>query len=321
MSAEVETMAYAGELPWHGLGELVDPTLTPLEMCKAAKVDWKVEKFPLFVELPYPSSYDIQREKVKVDRSALVRLSDNSILDVVGTDWNIVQNIEAFEFFNDFIKSGGMKMNTAGSLKQGKIVWALAKINESFEASPGDKIDSYLLFTNYHMFGHAIDVRFTPIRVVCNNTLTFALSSKEDSMVKVNHRHKFNAEEVKEILGLASNKLEQYKKTANLLTSKQYNLTNVVKYFEDLFPVVSTKDETPTKMSRNFVKVLDILDTQPGKEFAKNSWWNAFNAVTYFTDHVSNNTTDRRLTSAWYGVNRNLKIKAMEKATEYAMAS
>lgn len=310
MAHEVETMAYAGEVPWHGLGTRVPNDLSPEQFLKKAELDWTVQKVPCFAE--------IDGEKKFVGKSALTRSSDNKILDVVSTDWNPVQNSEAFEFFDEYCRVGDMEMHTAGSLKGGQIVWVLAKIKESFDIFKGDKIDGYLLFSNPHKFGQSIDVRFTPIRVVCNNTLTLSLESKADNYVKVNHKKIFNADEVKETLGIATHKLAKYKEMAQFLGSKRYKQDMVKDYFKEVFPVMSSKDK---EMSRAAVRAMDILVNQPGAKFAEGSWWQPFNAVTYMTDHLVGRSADTRLTSAWYGANRGLKIKALEKAVEYAEAA
>jgi phage/plasmid-like protein (TIGR03299 family) len=213
MAHMVETMAYAGQVPWHGLGVPVENNLTPQEMLDAANLNWTVEKQDLVTSTGIPVE----------GKSGLVRTSDNSLLDIIGTDWNPVQNIEAFEFFQDFVSNGDMEMHTAGSLDNGKMVWALAKVNDGFELFNGDSVESYLLFSNPHQYGKAIDVRFTPIRVVCNNTLTLSLGSTSSNSVKVNHKNVFNGEMVKEMLGVAHEKLENYKEMAEFLGSKRYN--------------------------------------------------------------------------------------------------
>ena len=177
----VAQMAYAGETPWHGLGKQVSNNLTPIEMLDAAGLNWTVSKIPAFA--------DIAGEKVAIGHSALVRSLDNKMLDVVSNDWNPVQNLEAFEFFNEFVNAGDMEMHTAGSLKNGQIVWGLAKIKESFELFKGDTVESYLLFSNFHKYGFSTDVRFTPVRVVCNNTLTLSLNSQVERMVKIGRAH------------------------------------------------------------------------------------------------------------------------------------
>ena len=180
----VAQMAYAGDKPWHGLGAAVSNDLTPAQMQSKAGLDWQVYKTPLYA--------DVGGVRVNVSKQALVRNSDDKILDVIGDDWNPVQNSEAFEFFNEYVMAGDMDMECAGSLKGGKNVFALAKIKESFSILGDDQVDSYLLFSNPHEYGKAIDIRFTPIRVVCNNTLTFSLNSSSKNFVKLNHRTTFD---------------------------------------------------------------------------------------------------------------------------------
>lgn len=305
------SMAYAGGLPWHGLGVSVPTDLTPQQMLEAAQLDWTVEKIPAYAE--------VGGERVAVGKSALVRSRDNAILDVVSDDWNPMQNEAAFEFFNDFISAGDMEMHTAGSLKGGKLVWALAKVNDSFELFNGrDKVDSYLLFTNPHMYGQSIDVRMTPIRVVCNNTLSLSLNTMAKQMVKVSHRREFNADEVKETMGVSKEKMQTYKEMAEYLSTKRYNNENILEYFQRVFPVTSAKPESTKVTSKNAALAMETLYTQPGAELGEGSWWQAFNATTYLLDHVIGKNADNRLQSAWYGVGKGQKIKALDLALEMA---
>jgi phage/plasmid-like protein (TIGR03299 family) len=246
------------------------------------------------------------------------------VIDVITDDWNPVQNSDAFEFFNDFVAHGDMSMETAGSLKDGKIVWALAKVKESFDLFGGkDRVDAYLHFTNPHQYGQSIDVRFTPIRVVCNNTLTLSLNTKSKNMVKVSHRREFDPDQVKEALGVAKQKLAKYKEMAEFLSQKRYNNENVVDYFKRIFPVLTTKTDSKKVLSNSAERGLDIVkfDSQPGAEYGKGTFWELFNTVTYMTDHEIGRSVDARLTSAWYGANKNLKTKALELAVEMADAA
>jgi phage/plasmid-like protein (TIGR03299 family) len=303
------SMAWAGDLPWHGLGTKVSNDLTPDQMLKAANLDWKVNPIAAFA--------NIGGKQTDIGRSALVRDRDNRVLDVITNDWVPNQNSDAFEFFNDFVAAGEMEMHTAGSLRDGQIVWALAKIKDSFELFKGDQVDSYLLFTNPHKYGSSIDVRFTPIRVVCNNTLTLSLSQNSSQVVKVSHRNEFNGDAVKETLGIAKEKLQSYKEMAAYLGSKRYNDETVVDYFKRVFPVTGAKKE----ISKNAEIALNIIDQQPGAEYAEGTWWQAFNAVTFMTDHVIGRSNDNRLQSAWYGYNKGLKTRALESAVEFADAA
>lgn len=316
MAHMIETMAYAGETPWHGLGVQVPSDLSPAQMLEKAGLDWTVQKIPAFA--------NIDGAQTNVGWSALVRSSDSEMLSVVSNDWNPVQNHEAFEFFHEYCAAGDMEMHTAGSLRDGQIVWVLAKIKESFELFKGDTVESYLLFTNPHKFGQSIDVRFTPIRVVCNNTLTLSLSQNADRMVKKSHRTEFDAALVKEQLGIATDKLAKYKEMAAFLGSKRYTGESLKDYFNKIFPVLAyNKEKGPQRkdLSKSATRALEIIGTQPGAQYAEGSWWQAFNAVTYLTDHEIGRSADSRLQSAWFGANKNLKLKALETAVEFAEAA
>jgi len=307
MAHQVETMAYAGEVPWHGLGKQVLPDLSPEQMLYEAGLDWSVEKVPAFAE--------VNGEKVAVGKSALVRSSDSKVLDVVGDDWNPVQNAEAFGFFADFVSEGNMEMHTAGSLKGGQMVWALAKVkDESFELFGDDRVDSYLLFSNPHMYGKSIDVRFTPIRVVCNNTLTLSLGTSSNNSVKVSHRTQFDAEQVKETMGIASSKLNQYKEMSQFIASKRFTEDSKIEYLEKLFPVLG--EAKRKQRSKSATGVLDILDTQPGAEYGEGTFWQLFNGVTYYVDHEMGRNADNRMKSAWFGYGVKKKQDALALAVE-----
>jgi phage/plasmid-like protein (TIGR03299 family) len=306
-------MAYVGELPWHGLGTKVPADLTPDQFMTTAGLDWDVTK----EDMTTASGI------VVPGKQALVRSSDGKVLDVVGKGWNPVQNSEAFNFFDEYVRAGDMEMHTAGSLKGGEIVWALAKTKESFELFNGDVTDNYFLFTNPHKFGKSIDIRMTPIRVVCNNTLTLSLSKQSEQMVTVNHRTAFDPDAVKEQMGIAREKMEQYKTMAEFLGNKRYTADNVIQYFNEVFgaPAKEKVDNVVPFTSRNAKIAMENIQTQPGANFAEGTWWSAFNAVTYMTDHLQGRENDSRLQSAWYGRNRKVKLNALDKALEYAEAA
>jgi len=318
MAHMVETMAYAGELPWHGLGERVSNDLTPVQMMQKAGVDWEVHAVESFVEF--------NNKKMPTGQKSLIRSTDGRILTNIGENWNPVQNETAFEFFAEFVAAGDMEMHTAGSLRDGEYVWALAKVKESFDVFGDDQVDSYLLFSNPHKYGKSIDVRFTPIRVVCNNTLTFALDQKSKNGVRLSHRTEFNADMVKETLGLAHEKFAKYKDMAQFLGSRKINAESLIQYYNTVFPNTS-RTEMPKEvkayedLSRNAKLCFDVIDTQPGAEYAQGTWWQAFNSVTFVTDHVQGRNKDNRLHSQWFGQNAARKVVAAEKAVEFATAA
>lgn len=313
------SMAYVGDVPWHGLGKRVPSDVSPEQMLKAANLDWEVTKRPMFF-------YDDNNGPVLTSTNALVRSTDNKLLTVVNDTWKPVQNREAFEFFNDFVVAGDMEMHTAGSLKGGKMVWALAQLKDKFELFGGDLVEGFLLFSNPHEFGRSIDIRFTPTRVVCNNTMTMALSEKTKFAVKVNHRSTFNGDQVKDMLGIASDRMAHYKEQAEFLGKRKFKNETIVEYFNRVFPSLSKDQVTSDDLnkfpiSRQAEEAMQVLHTQPGAKFAEGSWWQAFNTVTYMADHTLGRSRDTRLTSSWYGQNRLKKEKALELAIEYAEAA
>ena len=315
MAHNVETMAYAGEVPWHGLGVPVSNDLTPNQMMKKAGLDWTVEQVDSYVT--------VGNKKIPTGMKALVRSSDNKVLTNIGQVWNPVQNEDAFNFFSEYVLKGDMEMHTAGSLKGGQLVWALAKVKESFDLFGGDTVESYLLFSNPHKYGFSIDVRFTPIRVVCNNTLSLSLEAKAERSVKVGHRTEFNADEVKKALGIASAKLSQYKEMAEFLGSKRYNIDNLIEYYNTVFPRTADKrvqnqELSVETLSKNAKAAFDAIELQPGAKYAEGSWWQAFNSVTYVTDHLQGRNPDNRLYSSWFGGNQIRKRDALKTALEFA---
>ena len=320
MPHEVETLAYAGETPWHGLGQAVADNLSPVEMQQAARLDWLVRKVPL--------TYNHDGSEHETGHYALVRTSDGKFLDTVKSrHWTPVQNYEAFEFFDDFVKAGRMTMEVAGSLSDGKRVFALAKVGHGFGLSRAaqDRTESYLLFTNPHLYGQCVDIRLTPVRVVCHNTLSLALGQRNSEYrVSFAHWRKFDPAVARSLLDVASVKLDAYRDKADFLSGKRYTGGALASYFREVFkPLVPPRNRpegTPV-LTTNAELALKVVETQPGYQFAPGTWWNAFNAVTYLTDHEIGRGPATRLGSAWYGAGKTRKIQALDLAMEFAKAS
>lgn len=321
-------MAYVGDVPWHGLGTQVNPDLTPREMLEVAGLDWRVEKHDTYYK---NEAGNFERAPGK---QALVRSSDGQYLDIVSDKWIPVQNEDAFEFFGEYVEKGGMEMHTAGSLKDGKMIWALAKVSESFSLFSGrDQIDSYLLLSNPHQFGRGVDIRFTPVRVVCNNTLSLSLEGKAALGISLNHCSKFDASRVKDALAEASQKLESYREMSEFLASKRYNEDELFTYFNRVFPKTTGKSNMSfeelmkslkmgdAEVSRNAKTAMEVIETQPGAEYGAGSWWSAYNTVTYMTNHMMGHNPDTRMQSVWYGTNKDRNINALATALEYAEAA
>ena len=342
MAHAVETMAYAGEVPWHGLGVKVEDNLTPDEMLVAAGLDWTVSKRHLFTHSE--PSVDNSKEVIPVnDYYVLVRDSDNKTFGPCGPKFVPSQNANAFKFFEKFTSVGDMSMDTAGALKGGEQVWGLAKINDGFTLPGDDRVLGYLLVSVSHKWGKANEIRFTPIRVVCNNTLTYALADKTRPSFKMPHLTALDADVFKsaeEALGIAGDRMKDFKESAEFLSSKNYTSQNVVSYISELFQpelleqqknmeqmsdikAIATRQSMVDEFKRVPAMVHQALEEQPGANLksSKGTWWGAANAVTFIVDHKWGHDRDAALHNAWFGGRASLKQKAISKALEYAKAA
>ena len=173
MPANVENMFYTGAEPWHGLGEKLEQAPTISEAITASGLDWEVGLKDLFT-----------RDGEEVPARAPERKSDHRILGDVGPRYVPLQNHEAFDWFQPFIDNGEASLHTGGSLSHGQKVWVLAQLNrDPSEIVPGDEVQKFILLSNSHDGKTAIRVGYTPIRVVCVNTLAFAHQHKESQLL------------------------------------------------------------------------------------------------------------------------------------------
>jgi phage/plasmid-like protein (TIGR03299 family) len=317
--SRIESMAYNGLPPWHGLGVRVPPDLTPKQMQKAAGLDWTVEKIPL--SYTYNSKKIIVPHEFALIRSSKDETKDGTYLSTVSKNWEPVQNSEIAEFFHEFVMAGNLEMHTAGSLKNGQIVWMLAKVKAGgFKMFGKDIVEPYFLVSSPHVYGKGISFQFTPIREICWNTLALSLTKAENTILTLDHRAKFDAEKVTEMLNLASLKMGKYRERAQFLGAHQFNEESVTSYFAEVFPF-STNNRLKKEMSRPAQNALASLETQPGAEYGKGTWWQAFNAITFNLDHIDGRNPDTRMQSSWYGKAKGQKLFALEKALKYAEAS
>jgi phage/plasmid-like protein (TIGR03299 family) len=339
MAHQVETMAYAGQVPWHGLGVQVDNTMSPEQMLEAAKLDWTVSKRPDYT-VDKPDVWNIidptgEASFIRCEGDYhLVRDSDNKVMGKCGDSYVPFQNSEVMHFFKKFTDAGKMTMETAGSLKEGKDIWGLAKLTDEFSLTGGDHIKGYLLLNNSHQVGKAMTIMFTPIRVVCNNTLTMALNDAHNRF-RVLHLQMFDEEIHKAAelaLGLSGNQMKLFKEQAEFLaskTAKSFDLDNwIAELFQPNLLIERAKADdldTLPPLHQEFSNTADLVyqavETSPGHDMssAKGTWWGALNAVTHVVDHQKRSQIEgNALHSAWFGSGAQTKRKALTKALEYA---
>ena len=334
MAAAVETMAYAGNVPWHGLGVKVEDTMTPEEMLEAAQLNWTVSKRPAYT-IDGPTWSEDAGLLNAEGHHFIVRDTDNTILSACGEDYVPFQNADTFKFFKKFVSAGNMKMETAGSLKDGQDIWGLAKLDSAFELPGGDKVEGYLLIDSPHVAGKALIIMFTPIRVVCANTMSLALST-EGKRFRVLHLQAFDEEimETAELaLGISGEKMKEFQTQAEFLSSKQTKPINVQNFIAELFQpqllIERAKEQVANdvplvdEFNRTAEQVHDAIALSPGADLksAKGTWWGALNGVTYVMDHTkreSERVAGGALHSGWLGPNAATKRRALDLAIDYA---
>ncbi len=276
MAANVESMFYVREVPWHGLGTRVNEAPASEDALRLAGLNWSVVQEPVYTE---------QKEQVEGWR-ANIRDSDRKVLGVVTDRYKVIQNRDAFAF-TDALLGEGVRYETAGSLLGGRKVWLLAHMPHEYIIS-GERISPYLLFSNTHDGSGAVRVALTPIRVVCNNTLNLALSTANRcwSMIHTgNIRGKL--EEARDTLFLAEQYMDSLGKEFERLRMKRLSDQAVKEYIEILLPL--EEDATPiqrknTGRLREDLK-LRYFEAPDLKELGKNAY-RFVNAVSDFATHA-----------------------------------
>lgn len=274
MSHEVESMFYVNEPVWHNLGVRVDQAPTSEEAIKIAGLDWEVIQLPIFVNNLRVKEY-----------VANVRSTDGKVLGIVGSRYKVVQNKEAFAF-TDALLGEGVRYETAGSLREGKRVWLLARLPET--KILGDDVEPYLVFTNGHDGFFSVRVAITPIRVVCMNTLNAALrEAKRSWATKHVGDIQGKLEEAERTLELANNYLVKLNKEAEELVRKKVSTKLLEKIVERLIPMPDDASERQKKnIEETRAEIITIHDKKDDLANIRNTAWGVFNAVSNFVTHM-----------------------------------
>lgn len=315
MAHNVDSMAYYGDPPWHGLGRELPECATAVQMIRAAGLEWQVEKCPL--EGPY---YNLSADPT---RFSLVRKARNEkeqdvLLGLVGKDYVSLQNTDAFKFFDPIVGSKAAIFHTAGSLGVGERVWVLAKLPGTIRVIGDDIVDKFLLLSNNHCGKESVTVKITPIRVVCQNTLNFALLDGNQS-VRVRHTgdlHK-RLSEVPEMLGIINNAYNEVEKLFREFTKIRFGVVRFDHYLDGVFPRTK-KQILENKRPERWNRVTALFE-ESNKEI-RGTLWAAYNAVTRDEDYrySTERGSDRRLSRVWFGSGADLKYRALRVAQEFA---
>lgn len=289
MSAEVETMFSVREVPWHGLGTIVQDAPNSREAIKLAGLDWTVESQPLFLD----NGIEVPNHK------ANVRSTDNKVLGIVTDRYQIVQNSEAFDF-TDALIGEDCRYETAGSLFGGKKIFLLAKMPE--RKILGDEFDPYICFTNSHDGMGAIRACMTPVRVVCNNTLNLALStSKRQWSTKHIGDLESKLGEARHTLQLANEYMDNLAVVADQLANTTVTDEQVAALLSELFPVEEDASDrrkaNAQEMQTRFMTCMFAPDIMKFKGTA----WQVVQAASDFATHIA----PKRMTSTYQENNFN----------------
>lgn len=276
MSANVETMFYVRENPWHGLGTKVNEAPGSREALIIAGLNWNVLQEPIYTET----------EEFIEGYKANVRDSDRKVLGVVTDRYKVIQNQEAFAF-TDALLGEGVRYETAGSLQGGKRVWLLAHMPHEYIIS-GERISPYLVFTNTHDGSGAIKAALTPIRVVCQNTLNLALSTAKRSWSMIHTGNiKGKLQEARNTLILAETYMDSLGREFEELRKKKLTDKQVMEYIEILLPLEDNATPQQTKNVRRLQENMKLryFEAPDLKDVGKNAY-RFINAVSDFATHA-----------------------------------
>ncbi|KXS31660.1 MAG: hypothetical protein AWT59_2219 [Candidatus Gallionella acididurans] len=309
MAHLVEKMAYVGATPWHGLGNLLAPK-QPLEVwLKQAGMEWNIESSPVH----YQGQDHLRQFN---DAKVLYRSDSGEALSVVSNRYQVVQPREVLEFYRDLVDVGGFQLETAGVLKGGRKLWALAKTGQETMLKGNDLVKGYLLLATACDGTLATTAQFTSVRVVCNNTLAIATSDSQGA-IKVPHSTKFDADIVKQQLGIGVSAWQRFIVDMRKLADRPVNPFEARRYLVELLgdPEMLFHDQPNSKALNRVFELFDGQGKGADLAAAKGTAWGLVNAVTQFIDHERRaRNADNRLNSAWFGAGAAIKQKAFEQA-------
>lgn len=322
-------IAFTGETPWHGFGQELTPG-APLETWQVeAGLDWEAKSAPVMYNRPLVDLSGLQTHEQRTDkeRKVLFRSDDGNVLSVVSNKYKPVQPHEVIEFYRDLTEKHGFQLETAGALKGGRRIWALANTKNAMQLRGNDTSKLYLLLATSFDGSMSTQARLTSVRVVCNNTIELATQGKAD--VVVPHSTTFDADKVKLDMQIGE-AWEQFEAQAKAMSNRIVNRDESVRFFLDVY--YGLKDDeaikafqqiegNDKKVEKLTTRLQTALFNSPGAhlESAKGMLWGLVNAVTWDVDHSAPaRSQENRLNSSWFGANRQIKQRAWDRALEMA---
>ncbi|OJA51097.1 DUF932 domain-containing protein [Burkholderia ubonensis] len=314
----VQAMAYVGQEPWHGLGNRLTPNQSIEDWKRAAGMDWSIEEAE--VRFVAAGNRNLGSIHAFPEQKVLYRSDTKAPLSVVSSRYAVVQPTEILEFYRDLTEIGGFELETAGVLKEGRKLWALAKTGHSGLLKGKDKIGGYLLLATACDGTLATTAQFTSVRVVCNNTLQIALGDST-GVVKVPHRSQFDAAAVKRQLGIAVSSWDAFMVRTKALAERKITDSTAEAFLRRVltYSTASLPDRETVAVNERAIKAVGQLYAGRGKgadlPSAAGTAWGLLNAVTEYVDHHRRaRTDDHRIDAAWFGAGATLKQRAWDEA-------
>lgn len=298
MTAAVESMAYVGEVPWHGLGNKVEEGIDLDDFRRNAGLDWEVQKSPV-----------TYLEKVFPDKFVLNRATDNRPYAVVSGRYKPVQPKQVFEFFRDLLDQHGMKMHTAGSLNDGAKIWALATTGDSAFIRGLDQVKAHLLLCTSYDLTLSTIAQFVSERVVCNNTLNIALGESGGGRIVIPHLRDFDADAVKEKMGIGREQWGAFTAMIEVLAKTKVSADIAREVMDKVFKLPDDPETPdPKRLHASNVVSLFAQERFRGADLAGQTAWGLLNAMTEYVDHHKRaRNQNNRVDSAWFGEGANVK--------------
>jgi phage/plasmid-like protein (TIGR03299 family) len=305
------------ELPWHGLGQIVANAMTTKEAIELANLDYEVKRADV--------QFTTQENVVPIKGYyATYRTDTNEYLGMVKSRYEIVQNADAFTFFDSIIDSGEAIFETAGALGRGERIFLLAKLPDDIKIG-GEDINKYLLLTNSHDGTSSLLVGLTHTRVVCNNTLQAALKDMTNR-VSIDHVSgaKDKIKEASRVMGLASKYSAEVSEIFNQMVDRRMTEGEYHEFFTKILKPEYVEVDTPEKMAEMSTKLKNTIDatmqfalthpTQTTPE-ANGTLWGAYNAVSGYFNYIKNyNNAEDKFSSQFFGVGNKKMLKSFSEA-------
>ena len=317
MAHELQTMAYIGNEPWHGLGNKL-PANQPIEVWqREAGMEWGIEETDVLYSVSKGIGIHL---KPNYDNKVLYRSDNHEALSVVSKRYKTVQPKEVLEFYRDLTVAGGFQLETAGVLKHGRKLWALAKTGQEVMLRGGDKVKGYLLLATSCDGSMATTAQFTSIRVVCNNTLQLAVGEKKGA-VKVPHSTTFDPIAVKRELGLGMSAWDSFMDSIQVMAERKVNKFETMNFLVEVLgdPALPLNEQPNQKALQSVYSLFAGGGKGSDMASASGTAWGLLNGVTEYVDHSRRSMSqDHRLDSAWFGAGASIKNKAFEEALKLA---